>query len=105
MRIEIVEVRDVARASRWQSRAAVISHLHDYHHRLGHQHPAPARKPQSFPDAQLADGGNEFAAPDWNAPAMLAGVHVDGDDAAERWLEQRQSARAWQIAEFADEIV
>src|SRR5580698_1734186 len=105
MRIEIVEVRDPSRAAGRQPRRAEISGLHDDHHGLGHQRPAARRKSEPFADAQLPDGGNKLATSDRNAPAMLAAVHVDGDDAAEWRFEQWCPARTRQISELADEIV
>src|SRR5260370_13357109 len=44
----------------------------------------------------INDRSHRLAPPDPNAPAVLTGVHVDGDDAAERWLEQRQPTRPLQ---------
>src|SRR5262245_15385334 len=46
-----------------------------------------------------------LAAPNRYAPAMLAGVHVDGDDASEWRLEQRQLAWSRQVTEFPNVVV
>src|SRR5882724_4058811 len=105
MRIEIVEIVDPAGASGRQSWRAEISGLHDDQDRLGHQRPTASQKSQTFADAKALEYRKELPAPDRDAPTVLAGVHVDGNDAAERRLEQRQPARSRQIAEFTDEIV
>src|SRR6267378_340245 len=105
MRIEIVEIVDPAGAAGRQSWRAEISRLHDDQDCLGHQRPAAGQKSQTFADAKALEYRKKLAAPDRDAPTVVAGVHVDGNDAAERRLEQRQPARPRQIAEFTDEIV
>src|SRR3981189_3992846 len=105
MRIEIVEIVDPAGASRRQSWRAEISGLHDDQDGLGHQRPTAGQKSQTSADAKTLEYRKKLAAPDRDAPTVVAGVHVDGNDAAERRLEQRQPARPRQIAEFTDEIV
>src|SRR6476659_9844488 len=92
MRIEIVEVGYLTRAAGRQSRRAEIAGLHHDHHRLGDQRPTAGWKPESFLDAELPDRRNQLGAADRNPPAMLAAVHVDGENATERGLAQRQSA-------------
>src|ERR1700694_4097595 len=99
MRIEIVEVRDPARTSRRQSRCAEIAGLHDDHDGLGHERPAARWKPQPFLDAELLDWRNKLATSDGNAPAMLAAIHVDGDDAAEWRLGGGEFAGGRQVPE------
>src|SRR4030088_2672170 len=104
MRIEIVEIVDPAGAAGRQSWRAEISGLHDDQHRLGHQRPTAGQKYQKLADAEALEYRKKFAAPDRDAPKVVAGVHVDGNDAAERRLEHRQPAQPRQIAEFTDEI-
>src|SRR5713101_8846063 len=105
MRIEIVEIVDAAGASGRQSWRAEVSRLHDDQDGPGHQRPTASQKSETFADAKALEYGKKLAAPDRDAPTVVAGVHVDGNDAAERRLEQRQPARPRQIAEFTDEIV
>src|SRR5260370_8725982 len=100
MRIEVAEVVDPARASGRQSRCAIMSHLNDDQDGPGHQRPTASEKTQPFADAESLNCRKKFAPTDRDAPAVLAGVHVDGDDAAEWRLEQRQSLRPAHIAHF-----
>src|SRR5258708_35921535 len=92
MRIEIVEIVDPAGAAGRQSWRAEISRLHDDQDCLGHQRPTAGQKSHTFADAEALEYRKELAAPDRDAPTVVAGVHVDGDDAAERRLEQRDAA-------------
>src|SRR3981189_3876166 len=105
MGIEIVEIVDPAGASGRQSWRDEISRLHDDQDGLGHQRPTAGQKSQTFADAKGLEYRKKLAAPDRDAPTVVAGVHGDGNHAAERRLEQRQPARPRQIAEFTDEIV
>src|ERR1700687_3613263 len=93
MRIEIVEIVDPAGASGRQSWRAEISGLHDDQDGLGHQCPTAGQKSQTSADAKALEYRKKLAAPDRDAPTVLAGVHVDGNDAAEQRLEKRQAAR------------
>src|ERR1700750_879240 len=105
MRIEIVEVHDRHVGSGHEARRTVISHLYDDQDRLGHQRPAAKRQSPLFADAKSRYRRHGKASADRNPPTMLAAVHVDGEDAAEWRLEQRQSARSRQITGLAYKIV
>ena len=105
MRIEIVEVAHRQVEARDKAQRTEISGLHDDHDRLVHQRPTAERQSQPVVDPQFPDRGHGIAAADRNAPAMLAGIHVDGNDATERRLEQRQSLRSLQIGRHADKSV
>src|SRR5215471_13333798 len=99
MWIEIGEVVDAPAGSLCDPWFAVVAHLHDDHHGLGYQRPAASREPHLPLDAKLPDGGKKLAMSDRDAPAMIAGVHVDSDDASIWRLEQGHSGRAPEIAE------
>src|SRR5882757_3349861 len=105
MRIEIEEVPDRHVEAWHEEHRAEISHLNDDHHGPGHERPTAAWQSQLLGDAEGPDRRHRHAAADRDAPAMLTRVHVDGDDAAEWRLEQRQSARSPHIAGQADEVV
>src|SRR5258705_10903955 len=104
MRIEIVESVDPAGVSARQSWRAEISGLHDDQDCLGHQRPAAGQKSQTFADAKALEYRKKLAAPDRDAPTVVAGVHVDGNDAAERRLEQRQPPRRRPIPPLTEKL-
>ena len=105
MRIEIVELHDGHIEPRLKMRRIVISHLHDDHDRPGHQCPTAKRQSQTLNNTEIPDGWNGGTTPDRDAPTMLATVQVDGDDAAERRLEQWQSSLPPRELAAADKVV
>jgi hypothetical protein len=104
MGIDVGEIVDpsAAGAEPWWTEA---SHLDYDEDRLRHQCPAALRTPEAFANAKLTDGGIVRCVADGNAPAVLAAVHVNGNQAAKGWLEQWQSARSGQVADVANEVI
>src|SRR5689334_5130002 len=105
MRVAIVQIPDRRVDARQQTGRAQGSHLHDNHHRLGDQCKAARQYAVLSRQVQPCDRGHRDAAADRNPPAMLAGIHVDGDDAGEWRFEQRQATRSLDIGSSPDEIV
>src|SRR5262245_24685687 len=105
MRVEVGTIANASAGPLRDPRRAVVAHLHDDHHSSCHQCPAASGKPQLLADAKLPDCGEDLSTPNRNAPFMLAGVHVDGNDASKRWLEQWHPGWTRQVPEFADVVV
>ncbi len=94
MRIDILHVAQRQIEAGNEARRTDEADLHDDHDCFRQQRPTPRMASQNPARcSSRATRRQRDAAADRNAPAMLAGVHVDGDDAAERRLQQRQPAR------------
>src|SRR5262245_2652127 len=101
MRIAIGEVAGPSICLRHVPRRSYGAHLHDDHHRLGDQRPVAREPAQSVANVQMAYCRVfHWPAPNWNAPSVLARVHIDGDYASEWRPKQRQPAWSRQIAKI-----